>query len=388
MTCGELLFELLFVVAARFENLGEHCVAHTFVDAALCLCIKGNVFCNIDHAVRDNLRLLVVLKGNPGGGHTGVVDVFGKRAGHNGARLCHHLAGRRVDDRAGKLSAGEVQLLIVLITADSGEVVASRVEEQAVQMELCAFNRGRLARTELSVHLKEAFLHGVRGILIDGRKDALVFAEVFLDLFVGAETECADERGHRELSVFIDTHVEYVVHIVFVLQPCAAVRNDGGREKLFACFIVLHLIIDARRTNKLGNDNTFCAVDHKGAGRCHQREITHEDFRFLDLARFLVEKACSDAQGCRIGSIALFAFRYRVIGFFVELVVHEVQNQISVEIRNAGDVVKNFLQTFLQEPVVGIFLNLDQVRHIENFIDVREAHACVLAKLYRLNIHH
>lgn len=192
MTCGELLFELLFVVAALFENLGEHCVAHTFVDAALCLCIKGNVFCDIDHAVRDDLRLLVVLKGNPGGGHTGVVDVFGKRAGHNGARLCHHLAGRRVDDRAGKLtagdSAGKVQLLIVLITADSGEVVASRVEEQAVQMELRAFNRGRLARTELLYTSKRPFLHGVRGILIDGRKDALVFAEVFLDLFVGAET--------------------------------------------------------------------------------------------------------------------------------------------------------------------------------------------------------
>ena len=51
MTCGELLFELLFVVAALFENLGEHCVAHTLVDAALCLCIKGNVFCDIDHAV-------------------------------------------------------------------------------------------------------------------------------------------------------------------------------------------------------------------------------------------------------------------------------------------------------------------------------------------------
>ena len=51
MACGELLFELLFVVAARFENLGEHCVAHTFVDAALRLCIKGNVFCDIDHTV-------------------------------------------------------------------------------------------------------------------------------------------------------------------------------------------------------------------------------------------------------------------------------------------------------------------------------------------------
>ena len=75
MTCGELLFELLFVVAALFENLGEHCVAHTFVDAALCLCIKGNVFCDIDHAVRDDLRLLVVLKGNPSGGHTGVVGL-------------------------------------------------------------------------------------------------------------------------------------------------------------------------------------------------------------------------------------------------------------------------------------------------------------------------
>ena len=225
-------------------------------------------------------------------------------------------------------------------------------------------------------------------VLLDRRKDTLVLSEIGLDLLVGAEAQRTDERGHRDLSVLIDAHVEHVVDVVLVFEPCAAVRNDSGGEELFACFVVLHLIIDARRTNKLGNDDALGAVDHERAGGGHQGEIAHEDFGLLDFSRFLIEEARGHTEGRGIRGVAFLTLGNRVIGLFVELVVHKVQHEIPVEIRDAGHIVEYLLEALLEEPVVGILLDLDQVRHLENLVDVSEAHARVFAKLYRLNIHH
>ena len=126
----------------------------------------------------------------------------------------------------------------------------------------------------------------------------------------------------------------------------------------------------------------------KGAGRGHQGEIAHENLGLLDFTRFLIEEARSHAQRRGKRGVAFLTLGDRVIGFFVELVVHKVQHEIPVEIRDAGHIVEHLAQALLEEPIVGILLDLDQVRHVENLVDVCEAHARVFAKLYRLNIHH
>ena len=41
------------------------------------------------------------------------------------------------------------------------------------------------------------------------------------------------------------------------------------------------------------------------------------------------------------------------------------------------NVFKNFLQALLQEPIVGIFLNFNEIRHLKNFLLTGIAHTDV-----------
>ena len=47
----------------------------------------------------------------------------------------------------------------------------------------------------------------------------------------------------------------------------------------------------AWRTNQLADKNTFSTVDNKSTGFSHQWKITHENFRFFDLAGVFVKQA-------------------------------------------------------------------------------------------------
>ena len=46
------------------------------------------------------------------------------------------------------------------------------------------------------------------------------------------------------------------------------------------------------------------------------------------------------------------------------------------------------MQTFLQEPVVRVFLDLDQIGHANHFVDAGKAHAGRSAVLYGLDLYH
>ena len=373
MTADKHFLQCVFIVAAGFEDLSQNFVANALIDSALSLGVEGNILLNVYHTVGKDLDFLV-LNTDAGNGYTGIVHFLCQCTGDDNTFICHHFTGHGVHNRTGKLmsgqSAGQIQLLIVLIATNSGQIISSGIEEQTVQVGLCALKGRRLTRTKLSVNLEQTLFHSMGGILLDGSQNALIFTEICFDLLICAETEGADKCGDRDLSVFINADIQNIVYVIFVLEPCAAVRNDRGRKELLACLVVLHLVVHAGRTNELGNDDALCAVDDEGAGRCHQGEIAHEDFGFLDLTCFLVEQACGYAESSRVRSVAFLALCNRIIGFFVELVVHEVQNQISVEIRNTGHIVEYLAQTLFQEPIVGILLDLDQIGHLENFIDV------------------
>ena len=176
--------------------------------------------------------------------------------------------------------------------------------------------------------------------------------------------------------------------IRLILEPCAAVRNNGGGEKLFAGFVVAHPVIHTRRTHELGDDNTLRSVNHKSAAVRHEREITHIHFVLFNLARFLIDEPCTHAHGSSIGRIALFALRNGIFRLIVHTVADKIQHKITGVIRNLRNIAEDLLEPLVQEPLVGILLHLDEIGHLHDLVDPPEAHAGIVAKLNRFHFHH
>ena len=72
-------------------------------------------------------------------------------------------------------------------------------------------------------------------------------------------------------------------------------------------------VINARRTYQLADDNTLGTIDHKRTGRCHQRQVAHEDLVLRDLVLLLIDQANLHLKRRRVSSISLFAFLNRVL---------------------------------------------------------------------------
>ena len=60
-------------------------------------------------------------------------------------------------------------------------------------------------------------------------------------------------------------------------------------------------------------------------------------------------------------------------------VIYKLKDELFGIVCNGRNVVKNFLEILLHKALIGIFLNLYQVGHIKNFIDMGKAHALFLA---------
>ncbi len=139
-------------------------------------------------------------------------------------------------------------------------------------------------------------------------------------------------------------------------------------------------IIYTGGTNELRYDNSLCAVDYKGTRVCHQRQISHKDLMLVDFVLILVNQTNLYSERCRIRSIAFLALLNCIFFLiFAELVIHKLQTQMTGKILNRRDIIKSFLKAVRKEPLVGVFLNLDQVWHLENFFALRECHSDVFA---------
>ena len=166
-------------------------------------------------------------------------------------------------------------------------------------------------------------------------------------------------------------------------------REDDRAHSVFLHYAAQRGDADLRHVpDGLADDGALCTVDDKGAGVGHQGEVAHEDLLVLHLAGLLVQQTGGDAQGCCIGHVALFALFDAVLGLFIETEVHEAQCQIAGVVLNGADVVEDLFQALVQEPLIRVLLDLDQVRHTDDFVDVGEAHALGFAELYGLDFHH
>ena len=389
-------FLLFFHVRGGVQDLLDLVEGAALVDAAL-LHVEGEEALCIHTAIGDDLDLLGlllqrILDLQHDQIHTGVVRLLGHLAGDLGTGLDQQLAGQRsyhiLSGHMAGDAAGQRQLLVHLVAAETRQVVTVRVEEQHVDLAGSGLHRGRLARAQLAVNFQQAFVLVLGGILLQGGEDALVVAEEVQDVLVGGKAQCTAQHGDGQLAVLINADIEHVGSIGLVLQPCTAVGVHGGAVQVVAHLILGIAVENAGRTDQLADDGALCTVDHKGAGIGHQREIAHEDLLILHLTGLLVQQTGGDAQGSRIGHVALFALLDAVLRLLVQAEVHKAQCQIAGVVLNGADVVEDLFQAFVQEPLIRVLLNLDQVRHTDDFVDVGEAHALGFAELDGLDFHH
>ena len=371
------------------EHLEQDLAADLLVDSVL-LRVEVHEVLHVDHVVRENLVVLVA----------DADDGVAHAAGRQGLRLCtgqdsarhgKDLARQRVSDRLGQLltaQAGpDVHLLIELVAADTGDVVAARIEEQRVEIGRGVVDRGRLARAQTAVDLEEAVLAGLARVTLQRGDDAGILAEQLQNLRVGLHAESTDKAGDGELAVLIDTDVEHVLQVGLIFQPCAAVRDDRCGIDVLVGLIHGIAEVHAGAADDLGDDDALCTIDDERAAVGHEREIAHEDLLILDLAGLLVEQAHADLDRLRIGGVALFALFNGVLGLLIEGVVQEGQLEVAGVVADGGHIAEDLMQALPQEPVVGVLLDLQQVGHLQDLLILGIALANGLAIVHVLDLH-
>ena len=207
------------------------------------------------------------------------------------------------------------------------------------------------------------------------------------------QTQRIKQGGHRQFAATVDARIDDVFGVELKVQPGAAVRDDAAGEQQFTGRMRLTLVVvkeHAGGTVHLGNDHTLGAVHHESAVRCHQRHVAHEDVLFLDILDGF--RACvfidikhdqtqGDFQRRAVGHVALHTF-FDVILRLFQLVVDEFQNGVFVEVLNRENRLEHTFDAFAiqwhiciagaKEKIVRGFLNLDQVRHLQDFTDFAE----------------
>ena len=134
-------------------------------------------------------------------------------------------------------------------------------------------------------------------------------------------------------------------------------------------------VVDARGTDQLADDDTLGTVNDKSAGLRHERKIAHEDLMLADLIVFLVVKTHLHAQRRRICGIPLRTLLDRILDILVIVfIIRKLKAEFAAVVLNRRNVVEYFPETMLQEPPVGVLLNFDQVRHLQDFLLALEAH--------------
>ena len=384
--------ECFFIVACFFSNFGYNREANFFVDEELFEFFfrKVEVVFGIDHVVGNNFYFMTVnINKNFANAFfikkTCVISGKGCasfKKNFTGARICNGFCKGHACN-----TSFEGKFFVVFITANARDIISSCVEEEVSDVLLTGFNRGRFTGTKFFVNFEKCLFSGFGCIFFKSCKKHRLLAEIIKDLCITSESEGSDESGDRKFSVFVDSYAKYIVKVAFVFKPCASVRDNGTCEKFLTGFVVVHGEIYAGRTDKLGYNNTLCAVDDKSAGRGHDREISHEDILFFDLAGFLILQSCSYTKGGCISHVALFAFLDGIFGLVFDMIIDEVQNKVSGIVSDGRNITEYFLKTFFEEPSIRVFLNLDEVRHIEYFLDLGKTHADIFSELDRFYIY-
>ena len=273
-------------------------------------------------------------------------------------------------------AVAEQELLIEFITADLGQVISSRIEEHAMDQALSRIHCQRFARTDLLIQFKKAFLIVRRRIFRERSHEFRLIAEQLNDFLVCSDTQRSDQLCDRDFSGTVDTDIENVVRIRLVLEPCAAIRNNGAGEQSLTDLVMRDSVINAGGTHELTDDNTLGAVDNERAGCRHKRKIAHENLMFLDFAVFLVQQTDRHVQRGRIIRVTFLALLDRVLDLIsAKFIIYEFEAQLIAEVFDRRDVIEYLSESLVDEPFIRRLLDLDQVGHLQNFFPSLVAHS-------------
>ena len=288
-----------------------------------------------------------------------------------GIPLDNDFTGFRIHDRPFRTMALEAvfpgEFLIQLVTSDLRQIITAGIIKEVAEQGRAAFFCRRFAGTELFINSDECFFCILRFILLERLFDMDIIIEKLHDFFIGREPQRTDEVRHGHLAVTVDTDGNNAVGIGFQFDPRAAVRNELGGIDFLPESVHFLFVVYAGRADKLGNNNTFGAIDNKCARVRHNREIAHEKIMLLDFAGFLIDELDFDLQRSGISSISRLAFIDAVL-FFLEIVFAEMQRPFMSTILDRRNIRKYIPQPFFTEPFVRFGLQIEQMGHPQNFL--------------------
>ena len=227
----------------------------------------------------------------------------------------------------------------------------------------------------------------------------LRLVELAEDLLVGEdhalleEPEGAQEGGGEHLAPPVHPHVEDVVGVELELHPRAAVGDHPGREEQLARGDRLALVVveeHTRRALELRDDHPLGPVDDEGALLGHERELAQVHLLLPHLAHglglgFLVVvddlEPQRDLQRDREGHAPVVALLHRVLGI-AEVVAVELEHGVPVVVLDREHRLEDRLQPrlvaplgrdlLLQKLLVGLLLDLDEIRDLDDGRDLTE----------------
>jgi hypothetical protein len=151
-----------------------------------------------------------------------------------------------IDSVEADSGASRPELLVDLVAADLGQVVALGVEVEVVQQGLRGLLGRRLARAQLAVDVEQRVVLALGVVLLQGQAHRLVVAELLEDLVVGP-AERLEQHGDRLLALAVDADADHVALVDLELEPGAAARDDlGGEDVLVGRLVGGALEVDAR----------------------------------------------------------------------------------------------------------------------------------------------
>ena len=399
-TLANHLLEQIQVALSGLSDLTQDGNAHALLDAAVSQVATDDVL-RLQGVVGKHLHGVAVVHLNADLVDTGALHGQCVLRRKDSARGEHHLARQGRDGILGQLTAGNTavngHLLVELIAADRGDIVSLGVKEIVVDKGLSGLNESRLAGTELLIDLLER-LHVGRGVRVEGKGlalvllkgslEAVILTQKAVDLLTGLKAERADKHGDRDLTGLVDTDVDHAVDIRLILQPCATVGDDLGGVGTLTGLVDLGGVVHTGRADDLGDDDTLGTVDNKGTVFGHEGELTHKDIGLLDLTRLLVGEADIDLEGSSVVNISLLALLHGVVRLGVQAIGDELDQQVSGEISDGGDLVQDLGQALLEEPLIGLRLDLHKVGQLQIEAGTGEGFTGVLAESLIFQLDH
>src|SRR3954468_8986990 len=276
-----------------------------------------------------------------------VVDVVDTVLGLAGVQTHDVLDGGDdvvLGQRAGALRHRDAQLLVDLVPADLGEVVALRVEEQVLQQRLRRLTRGRLARPQLAVDVQQGLVLAGDVVLLEGGQHRGRPLEVLADAVLGP-AQALEQHGARLAALAVDADADGVALVDVELQPRTAAGDDLGAEDVLVRRLVQGPVeVDTRTADQLRDDDALGAVDHERALARHDREVAHEHRLALDLAGGVVHELGGDEQRRRVGHVLVLTLLEGRLDV-LEARVGEGQRHRAAEVLDRRDLLEDLGET-------------------------------------------